>query len=73
MPRDPDPLLAILSVTLALGPPKSKCAPTPHMGVLLPCRRWGGGSLPPPGARGGSLGGISPSLAPATVLFPLQV
>ena len=42
MPRDPDPLLAILSVTLALGPPKSKCAPTPHMRVLLPCRRWGG-------------------------------
>lgn len=29
MPRDPGPLLAILSVTLALGPPKSKCAPTP--------------------------------------------
>ena len=33
----------------------------------------GGGSLPPPGARGGSSEEISPSQALATVSFPLQV
>lgn len=42
MPRDPDPLLAILSVALALGPPKSEHAPTPHTAGLLSCRCGGG-------------------------------
>ena len=45
---------------------------TPNTGVLLPCSIEGG-SLPPPGTQGESSGEISPSLALATVLFPLQV
>lgn len=48
------------------------CSNPPHAGSA-PLQALGWGSLPPPGAQGGSSGGISPSLAPATVLFPLQV